>query len=540
MVGTCLLRPSDAHAGPGNQLDLSATTFFVPKNDGEAREIVAVLRKAGATDIRVSEQSWGARLDKEPPESLRNLKPTVVSVEMPSPELEQALAAQGHRVLTIDHHDYGPLKRSQTQTSIEQVAILAGQTLDRRQLGIAVNDRSYIFGLIDAGYAPEEIKAIRKYDLEAQGLTPQMLQQSEEAFAKREVHGTLTVIRTPLSRVGYISDLQTIASGNSVKDLLVISTGDDGEPKEVNFFGNPKHVKILQAQLGGWSGGDPSRSMYWGLDKNIDLHEVARIVRAPELAGIPEEQRKAMDTLLAKGDAESTADLLRNYLAKPAIASDPRAAHWVRTLIMRLQSLESNRYLARDLAGLLATPAWSTNPETSKLLDELIETHMMDGIVAHHLGEEPLRHMPDLEQKIMDLISHDSRGDGAQTEVVNFLRYQPGWADDPRAPKFLDAIIQAGNPFSCNRIVRLFREDANWAKHLTPDRAALLVSKYPIHDSFDAQSLSGLLWTHKEELGKDPRFAGWVVAVSRPRKAVGSQDENGFMACLIRDLFGKD
>ena len=253
------------------KFDIANTTFILPANDGEAVEIARMLKAAGAKDIRISNQTWGARLDAEPSDQLRNLKETVVAIEMPSPELERKLREQGKKVfVVVDHHDYDGLERSLSESAIEQIAGALGVPLSRFQKGVGISDRSYIYGLIDEGYEPKEILEIRKHDLAAQGFTPEQFAESEKAHAAAETMNGVKVVRTPSTKVGYINDLHVTANQGAIKDILVLSE-KDGVVVEANFSGSPENAKKLAEALGGWSGGDPTRSMFWGInDPNME------------------------------------------------------------------------------------------------------------------------------------------------------------------------------------------------------------------------------------------------------------------------------
>jgi len=176
----------------------------------------------GQDDIRISSQAWGARLDKENSDRLLNLRKTVVVVEMPSPELENSLKAQGHTVILIDHHDYEALQRSNAKSSIEQISDLLHQPLSRFQRGVAINDRAYIYGLLEADYSSEEVVRIREYDLASQGLTTQELALNRRACAGRVNVGELTVVVAETTKVSLIGDLHTLAAPTEVRDLLVL------------------------------------------------------------------------------------------------------------------------------------------------------------------------------------------------------------------------------------------------------------------------------------------------------------------------------
>ncbi len=269
----------------GALLDPKETTFILPDNDGEARTMGDLLRRIGAPDIRVSKQAWGARLDKEPEAALQGLKHTVVVAEMPSPEVEAKLRAAGHEVVVIDHHDYGDLKRANPKSSIEQLADRLGVGLGRFEQAVAINDRGYIFGLIDSPlrFSPEEIRRVREHDLSSQGYQESDFAECRKALANKVVAGDVTIVAMEGSKTGYLSDLFTLEDPKKVRNLLIVCH-KDGVPYEVNFYGDPKRAQALKDALGGWAGGDPSRSMYWGLSGTIDVHKLAATAGLKEVA----------------------------------------------------------------------------------------------------------------------------------------------------------------------------------------------------------------------------------------------------------------
>lgn len=237
-------------------------TVFCPWNDGEAAQICRIAEGYGM-DIRISKQSWGARLDREPMENLQNLGQVVVVVEMPSLEIEEELRRQGHEVVVIDHHNYlsWNLDRRNELSSLEQFAALIGHKLSRWERGVAINDRAYIYGLIDAGYDMTEIRGIRMADLEAQGATRNDFVLCVEALDRAEVKNGITVVRVATKKFTYINDLCTLGNPNVVQDVLILA------PDEIGFSGSPEKAEALSA-LGGWFGGGEV-SKFWGSDQPI-------------------------------------------------------------------------------------------------------------------------------------------------------------------------------------------------------------------------------------------------------------------------------
>ena len=243
-----------------------SATIISPINDAESVTIVEIARCLGF-DIRISAQPWGATLEKEPKESFTNLKQNVIIVEMPGVRSEEELARK-YTLHIIDHHRYETLDRTHPISSLEQFASLIGYELNRWETGVALNDRGYITALEKSGYADPEIQAIRKFDMQAQGLNDSDFAQltSDYARAQHSPAGSVLVVTTRLAKTSYLSDLHywKRKKGDTNLDLLVISAGEETKVQEVNFYGAPDSVARLQSNLGGFSGGDPSTGMFWG------------------------------------------------------------------------------------------------------------------------------------------------------------------------------------------------------------------------------------------------------------------------------------
>ena len=162
-------------------------TLIVPRNDLESVKIGRLAEKLGFDDIRVSDQPFGARLEKEPPEAFQNIAPEVWIVEIPGPETEKQLRERNHRVVTIDHHRYGDLDRCNEKSSMEQFADLCGYSLTPEEKLVAINDRAYIWGLIAEGADFETIRDIRREDLLAQGWSEDDFPANQEEYDSRRL-----------------------------------------------------------------------------------------------------------------------------------------------------------------------------------------------------------------------------------------------------------------------------------------------------------------------------------------------------------------
>jgi hypothetical protein len=257
--------------------DRSEVSVVSPRNDGESKMIVDICQRLNV-DIRVSKQPWGASLEVEPPENLQDLRRIVAIVEMPAPDAEQALRTHGHDVIIVDHHFYPRLKldRRQPISSLEQIASILGYSLNRFEMGVALNDRNYIFGLIQAGYSIEEILEIRRFDLEAQGVTSAEIDAVKDAVEKAQKINGITILRIDGINAGFAQDFLVLRNPNEVQDLLILG----GSPiRKVQFYGDPQKVERL-ADLGEWMGGG-DQSKFWGTNHP----DVAQILQRLGLDG---------------------------------------------------------------------------------------------------------------------------------------------------------------------------------------------------------------------------------------------------------------
>jgi hypothetical protein len=246
-------------------------TVLTPCNDGESKVIVDICRRLGI-DLRISEQPWGATLDREPLANLTGLKKKVAIVEMPSLKKEKELEAQGHELYIIDHHYYPKigLDRRKSESSLEQIAKLFNYELTRMEKGIAINDRDYIFGMLDAGYSIPEIREIRQFDLAAQGVPQKNIEIVKEALKTAPVKNGITILKLDFVNAGYAQDFLVLENPNEVKSLLILG----GNPlSKVQFYGPPEVVDRL-ADIGEWMGGG-GVTKFWGTN-HPDLPEIFR------------------------------------------------------------------------------------------------------------------------------------------------------------------------------------------------------------------------------------------------------------------------
>lgn len=149
---------------------INNSLFILPANDGEAMMSLDILKRIGAPYVQISNQGWGAVLDRESiPLEVLDRVDNIYVFEMPSLKQEQLLTSLGFNVVVIDHHDYKKILRLKPESSIEQLAKILGYKLNEYERAIAANDHDYIKGMKSLGLTETQIRAVREYDLSSQG-----------------------------------------------------------------------------------------------------------------------------------------------------------------------------------------------------------------------------------------------------------------------------------------------------------------------------------------------------------------------------------
>ncbi len=130
---------------------MAAISVVLALNDLEAYRIDRLARVCGC-DVRPVLVDWGGRLDAADP-ALQDLAETVILVELPHPDWEARLRAEGRQVHVVDHHLYVDrdgrvLDRRRPRSSLEQVAaLLQALPLEAEDRLVSANDRDFIPGL---------------------------------------------------------------------------------------------------------------------------------------------------------------------------------------------------------------------------------------------------------------------------------------------------------------------------------------------------------------------------------------------------------
>ncbi|MFH1897522.1 MAG: hypothetical protein ABH886_04690 [Candidatus Desantisbacteria bacterium] len=240
------------------------TTIICPCNDGEASLLIDIAKKL-FFDVRISRQGWGAVLSKEPPETFLGLRKNVIVVEMPDVKKEEELG-KSHNLFIIDHHKYSDMNRYKPISSLEQFTCLISYHLDRWEMGVVLNDRGYIYALIENGYSDEEIRKIRQFDLSAQGYKPEDFDSLAKDYFKGYIYNDrFFIIETMHNKTSYLADLHFLENEKRKVHLdLVVFVMEQERIKEINFYGTPAMTLMLYNHFGGYCGGDENVSMFWG------------------------------------------------------------------------------------------------------------------------------------------------------------------------------------------------------------------------------------------------------------------------------------
>ena len=265
---------------------LHHTLFVLPYNDGEAVRAVQILQALPAPHLHISPQRWGAVLEKEMPALRAKLTAaikTVCIVEIPGREVsaagqlqcEQELCDRGWQVDIIDHHFYHWIDRTHPLSSLEQLCTKINWQLSDFDLHVAINDRAWIPGLLAHGLALQQIRAVRNFDMCAQGHAAEKIAAhtaaAQRMLAARDVQaqdGVYVLEKIPINSAIFAQELAL-----RHKDGLVNIFAGRGH--KFNFSGQPAVADSLRdtdySALGyptpylTYSGGDIRLSKFFGL-----------------------------------------------------------------------------------------------------------------------------------------------------------------------------------------------------------------------------------------------------------------------------------
>lgn len=272
---------------------LHETLFVLPVNDGESTRANQILTALPAPHIHRSAQKWGAVLEKEMSALQRRLTSAIKSIcifEIPGREInaqgkikcEQELRMNGYRLDIIDHHFYSWVDRRHCLSSLEQLCTKINWQMNEWDRHIAINDRSYIPGLLEHGLSINQIRKVRKFDLLAQGWNESVIVE-KVAEANRYIDTGKIKKITEL----FLLEGTGISSTILTQELALQHEGGmvnvfECRGKKMGFSGKPEVVDLLLRQdyqaLGcpspwvSYSGGDDRFTKFFGLrtQKTID------------------------------------------------------------------------------------------------------------------------------------------------------------------------------------------------------------------------------------------------------------------------------
>ena len=238
--------------------------WVTPNNDLEAKTIIEMLQREGE-DFLVTGQDWGAsweKLEEELKTKIEDAKreqKTVYGVE---------LQGDSNGAINVDHHIYGEDDRSNSKSSIEQVAEILGVELTLDEQFVSANDKGYIPAMeklgVELGVNAEDLQEIianiRMRDREMQGITIEQEAQAQEAV---ESLGEISEKREYIQLDLPHSKTSTVTDRLYGKYDNLLITSADGE---TNFYGTTEIIQMLNEKFpGGWSGGSLDQgSGFWG------------------------------------------------------------------------------------------------------------------------------------------------------------------------------------------------------------------------------------------------------------------------------------
>lgn len=179
--------------------------------------------------------------------------------------------------IVIDHHG----DRSAEKASLTQVIEFFGRRPTREDKLIAANDSGYIPAMQAMGATQAEIDSIRLRDRQAQGVTPEMERQAEEAIAKKTTFPDgVVMVEIPHTKCSTVTDRLFPTWPNGKENLLVVCfLMYDNGPTEVHYFGRGDRCRAIKEKFApnSWGGGkgygDPNKNAFAGF-RTYDVDRV--------------------------------------------------------------------------------------------------------------------------------------------------------------------------------------------------------------------------------------------------------------------------
>lgn len=279
------------------KLERKKCLLIVPVNDEEAYTIAELGEKIGMQVYR-SRQPHGARLEEEPGilDLIRSCGcDTVVTVELPGPEVEEQIRSLGKDLTIIDHHRYTDLDRARDSatgkllpSSLEQFLDLAGlDDAELKELGyqprlvraVGLWDAGYIWALIKAGYSRDEIEAFERHKAELErrigipSATAASRQAAEQAWQDRQQWNGYTIVTADDPKAHIRSLVSRMAAKEFWKPTPMLISERGGQRL---YAQETPSALALYENFGGFTfGGDQN----WGYDsldegKEIKLQQI--------------------------------------------------------------------------------------------------------------------------------------------------------------------------------------------------------------------------------------------------------------------------
>jgi hypothetical protein len=246
--------------------------FFLGGYDAEMVTIKAIFdsRKIPYFDKHLN---WGAGLS-DYKEELKALSKHEIPVFI---ELRLDIPYPSRSII-IDHHNERAGKDQ--KTSIDQTAELLGLELDRYQRLISANDRGHVTAMKAMGASCKEIREIRDFDRQCQGVTKADEKAAEISIQKHSENFTPDSI--------YIKSLTEKASPlldrlyETYKHIFVVTPS-----KELHYFGPGemiqrleriyKKMKTSRPGLIFWKGGYLPDKGFFGSKSTLDKKQIQKL-----------------------------------------------------------------------------------------------------------------------------------------------------------------------------------------------------------------------------------------------------------------------
>jgi len=195
---------------------------------------------------------WGARLS-----NYKDLISSINANKIIGIELIEDIPIPLNYV-SFDHHN----ENVERLSSLEQIAELLKVRLNRYQILVAINDRSYIPGMIAFGATEKEIEEIRRNDRKAQGVTEEDEKLAEQSIQNhRTLLNNITVIESLTSKFSTITDRLFPFKHLLIYNIDSLTYYGQYSGRLANYF--HQMIVMKEAYTGGGEFG------YFGIAKNV-------------------------------------------------------------------------------------------------------------------------------------------------------------------------------------------------------------------------------------------------------------------------------